>query len=517
MKAPTMADDFNANKDINRYLSQQGRAPQSHFDWETWRKIGQPGTYQAPPGSGSQFRGVSSGAGGPNYGAGGSNYNMFENTGNAIASSLAGPTSWMQNKFAKMGEGKNSSNSGSKASSGNDTDMADNDSTGNVTSGGSPGTSNRSQSASITSPATSRGMRRSRGSDFSGTLAQHNITMVQGNDNYGTIGGNMGGANVGSGNYDSSFQSKNTGGNQTSISNPPSGPSPSPTSGTPASPVPPTTGSPTPPTGNVPTGPTTGRIPPMPPPTRMTTTPNGPAIPAGPQRPTLPIGQGPSNYGNTPNVVGPQAPVQGPMQGPPRPTSSTGPSTLSQGPVRGPVRSSTQNSGLMGHANDAGGGQEAETARGKLTEQGINGPWRSETATKPVGPQAAAPGQLGGVDTGTMQGPASPFGSQTNTGMGGDSKRSPRIIPGSNLNQGPAQRPTDWGAKPTPGPYTEQNYRPEGKAPVAGPKSVASKKPINAEGGVGARQYKPSKPKAAAKAAPTAGPTSVASKKKGAK
>lgn len=505
--------DFNDNKDINRYLSQQGRAPQSHFDWETWRKVGQPGTYQAPPVGGSQFRGVSGGGGTPNYNADTNNYNMFENTGNAIAGALAGPTSWMQNKFAKMGEGKNSSNSGSKASSGNDTDMADNGSTGNVTSGGSPGMANRSQSASITSPATSRGMRRSRGGDFNSTLAQHNVTMVQGNDNYGTIQGVMGGANVGSGTYDASFQSKNTAGSsQTAFSGntPPSSP------GSP----PPTSGTPTPPTGGAPTPPNNGRVP-------QTRTPVGPgpggtpsiASPPnpGPQRPTLPVGQGPSTYSNTPNAIGSQTPVQGPVQGPARPASPTGPAISPQTPVQGPTRSTTQNSGLMGHANDAGGGQEAETARGKLTQQGINGPWRSETTTKPVGPQPAAPGQLGGVDTGVTQGPASPFGSQTNSGMGGASKRSPRIVPGSTMNQGPAERPAGWGPKPAQGAYTEQNYRPDNNGPVAGPKSPASKKPINAEGGVGARQYKPAKPKAAAKTASTAGPTSVASKKKGAK
>ena len=95
--------DFNPNKDINRYLSQQGRAPQSHFDWETWRKVGQPGTYQAPPGGGPMFRGVRGGVGGPNYNADTNHYNMFAKTGDAIAKTLAGPTAWMQNKFDKMG------------------------------------------------------------------------------------------------------------------------------------------------------------------------------------------------------------------------------------------------------------------------------------------------------------------------------------------------------------------------------------------------------------------------------
>lgn len=290
-----MADtDFNPNKDINRYLAQQGRAPQSHFDWETWRKVGQPGAYQAPPGGSTAFRGVRSGTGGPDYNANTNNYNMFASAGDTIATALAGPTSWLQNKFAKMGEGKNT---GDNASSGSGSDMADG---ANVVSGGSAGSTNRSQNASITSPATSRGMRRSRGNDFSGALAAHNITMVQGSDNYGTIQGNMGGANVGGGSYDNSFQSKNTGGTQTAFSNVgPQGPTNAPTN----------TGTPNP---TPPAGPTTQQTTPAP-------TPNAPA-PAGitpqavgpaPQRPVLSTQaqQQPTTYGNTQALPGTQAPT----------------------------------------------------------------------------------------------------------------------------------------------------------------------------------------------------------------
>jgi hypothetical protein len=394
------SQDFNTQKDINRYLQQQGRAPQSHLDWETWRKVGQPGTYQAPPGSGQQFKGVSSGAGGPNYGGAGSNYNMFKDTGDAIASALAGPTAYVQKKFAKMGKDK----SGSTASSRNGSDMADDGSMGPPIAGGG-----RSQNASITAPASSRGMRRSRGGDFSGALAAHNITMVQGNDNYGTVNGNMGGANVGGGSYDNSFQSKNTGGNQTAFSfnNNGSGNNPPPINPTP----PPTPPNP-PRTPKTPNNPNTPGNPPVPP------TPPQIGGPTRPKRPQIPVGNTP---GTPPQIgappVGPQTPVQGPV----------GP----QKPVQG---STSKDTGLMGHANDANGGPESDTARRKLTESGVNGPWRSETA----GPQAPAPSML-------------PAGAQQ--------------------------------------PMT---------SPVEGPTNPASKgkgRKINEQGGVGARKYGPAKPK----------------------
>lgn len=314
MANPDYGQNFNPNKDINRYLSQQGRAPQSHFDWETWRKIGQPGAYQAPPGGSTVFRGVRGGAGGPNYNANTNNYNMFASAGDTIATALAGPTSWLQGKFAKMGAGKDT---GDSASSGSGSDMADG---ANVVSGGSAGSTNRSQNASITSPSTSRGMRRSRGGDFNSTLAQHNITMVQGNDNYGTVHGNMGGANVGGGSYDNSFQSKNTGGTQTAFSNVSGGTTPS-TGGfpppTPTPPPPPPTGGTTPPSGgNTPPPVAGGGTPPTaigtPPPSRGGIV----NIDYGIKNPTLtpqnaggsqtPTGQGPSTYGNTEGVKGTQ-------------------------------------------------------------------------------------------------------------------------------------------------------------------------------------------------------------------
>jgi hypothetical protein len=306
----------------------------------------------------------------------------------------------MQNKFAKMGTGK----SGSTASSRNDSDMADDGSMGPPVAGGG-----RSQNASIVAPANSRGMRRGRGDSFSGALASHGITMVQGNDNYGTVNGNMGGANVGNGDYDNSFQSKNSGGNQTAFSfnNNGSGNNP-----------PPPVGPTTPPTQTSPPPPVGPGTPPPPP--------NGPGKPPiGPGRPQIPVGTQTSAP-----PVGPQTPVQGPV----------GP----QSPVQG---STSKDTGLMGHANDANGGPEADTARKKLTESGVNGPWRSETVMG--GPQAPAPSML-------------PAGAQQ--------------------------------------PMT---------SPVQGPANPAAKtkgRKINEQGGVGARKYGPAKPKPAQ--GPVEGPKS---------
>ena len=313
-----MADsqDFNSNKDINRYLSQQGRAPQSHMDWETWRKVGQPGTYQAPPGSPSTFRGVHGGGGGPNYNADTNHYNMFADLNKTIESTVGSVGMWAAKKYKGSRDGKmDKDKSGSTASSRNGSDMADDDgsmSAPPVAGGG------RSQNASITSPATSRGMRRGRRGDFSGALASHGITMVQGNDNYGTINGNMGGHNFGSGDYDNSFQSKNTGGNQTAFSgNNNAGPVNINSGG-------PFGGGPTPPQGQSgppPVGPSGPGAPPTPPivtdtdwegpkrpaPTKMQPPGTGqpPALP-GKERPMLPTGQGPSTYGNTEGVPGAQ-------------------------------------------------------------------------------------------------------------------------------------------------------------------------------------------------------------------
>lgn len=443
------SQDFNSQKDINRYLQQQGRAPQSHLDWEMWRKTGQPGTYQAPPGSSQRFQGVSSGAGGPNYNSGTNHYNMFKDTGDAIASALAGPTSWMQNKFAKMGKDK----PGSTASSRNDSDMADDGSMGPPVAGGG-----RSQNASITSPANSRGMRRGRRGDFSGALAAHNITMVQGNDNYGTVNGNMGGANVGNGDYDNSFQSKNSGGRQTAFSGNNNtfnvGGSTTPPFGPPTPPTPP------PPPPTPPVGPT-------PPPTPPVGPDKKPKTPKtyvtdedweGPKRPPLTPMPPPNGTGTRP--VGPQTPVQGPQQQPGRPAIGAGPQpsgAIESGPQpAGQLDESKRTKvpdGLYAHANDQKGGPESDTARQKLNEKGVNGPWLSETA----GPKAPAPGPM----SQPVQGPKSGYA-------------------------------------------TAQEATAATTGNIGAPKTKGRK--INEQGGVGARKYGPAKPKA--QQGPVEGPKS---------
>ena len=312
--------DRDPQRDIARYLSLQGRAPQSHFDWDTWRKIGQPGTYQAPPGSPSTFQGITSGAGRPNYGPIESNYNMYDGSvGQAIGNLAARGIQKLVGRRGGDGGKMDGDGSGSTASAGSSSTMPD-DMDGAPMRG-----SNRSQNASITAPATSRGMRRSRGGDFSGALASTGVSMVQGNDNYGTVYGNMGGANVGSGNYDNSFQSKNSGGTQTAFSNngggggTPPPPFPPPTTGTTPPPPPPPPpgggGTPTPTGGGTPTPPGGGTPPVYTSPPRVpytiptgTTTPGGPpALPQGPAGPqAIPSGQGPSTYGNTGGVQGAQ-------------------------------------------------------------------------------------------------------------------------------------------------------------------------------------------------------------------
>lgn len=275
-------------------------------------------------------------------------------------------------------------------------------------------------------------MRRGRRGDFSGALAAHNITMVQGNDNYGTVNGNMGGANVGNGDYDNSFQSKNSGGRQTAFSGnnntfgggsptPPFGPPTPPTPPPPTPPVGPTP-PPTPPVGPTPPPPfPPPPFPPAPPPIKMQppgTPPQIGAPPVGPGRPQIPVGQQTSAP-----PVGPQTPVQGPQQ-PGRPAIGAGPQpagALESGPQpMGQLDESNRTKvpdGLYAHANDEKGGPEAATARQKLNEKGVNGPWLSETA----GPQAPAAGPM----SQPVQGPVNPASKINEQGGVGAKKYGP--------------------------------------------------------------------------------------------
>ena len=381
--------DFNESKDINRYLAQQGRAPRSHLDWDTFRKVGPTGTYEAPPGSTSRFQPTRAGVGAPNYDSPKSHWNMYDGSVGQAIGNLA--VKGIQKLAGRRGKDNDSDkidsdSSGGSASSGNGTDMADN---------GSMGGADRSQRASITPPATSRGMRRSRRGDFGQVTQQYGIQMVQGNDNYGNVYGNMGGANVGGGSYDNSFQSKNTGGNQTAFSgNNNSGTqyfnSNGPFGGGPDTPQGPTT----PPDG--PSGPPDGGHtfvdPPMPPrPPIKVGGPNNPgqppALPPGPQRPALPVGQdngqGPSTYGNTPGVEGAQETKDISRQN--KITElATGGATQGERDAAGNI---LNKSGIQSNVNPANQRGEGDTAPPMLAGY--------ENMQEPeAGPQAPAPGNF---------------------------------------------------------------------------------------------------------------------------
>jgi hypothetical protein len=471
------SQDFNSNKDINRYLSQQGRAPQSHMDWETWRKVGQPGTYQAPPGSPSRFRGVYGGGGGPNYDSGVNHYNMFSGLNENIEKTVGSVGMWAANKLKGSRDDKmDKDKSGSTASSRNGSDMADDDgSMGPSMAGGG-----RSQNASITSPANSRGMRRGRRGDFSGALAAHNITMVQGNDNYGTVNGNMGGANVGNGDYDNSFQSKNSGGRQTAFSgnnNTFGGGSPTPPVGptTPTPPPPPPTPpvSPTPPP-TPPVGPTPPPTPPVGPTPPIYRTPPPPPFPPGPKPIKMQPPGTPPQIGAPP--VGPQTPVSGPQ----RPgTPAIGPGPQPAGQLEEGKGPKAPQPGLLAHANDKNGGPESDTARQKLTEQGVNGPWRSET----TGPQAPAPGKFKpqndymGIPTGASPSMTARAGAKVKGDQTGALPQFARMSQASFAGGQPSAVQKSAGANSKPAP-AKKAAAPKAKTEtVEGPKSVASKTP----------------------------------------
>jgi hypothetical protein len=426
---------------------------------------------------------------------------MFTGLNDTIEKTVGGVGGWAAKKYKDSRDGKmDKDNSGSTASSRNGSDMADDGLMGPPVAGGG-----RSQNASITSPANSRGMRRGRRGDFSGALASHGITMVQGNDNYGTVYGNMGGANVGNGDYDNSFQSKNSGGRQTAFSGnnstfgggsptPPVGPTtPTPPPPPPTPPVGPTP-PPTPPVG--PTPPIYGPpppppFPPAPPPIKMQppgTPPQIGAPPVGPGRPQIPVGQQTSAP-----PVGPQTPVAGPQR-PGTPAIGAGPQpagAIESGPQpMGQLDESNRTKvpdGLYAHANDEKGGPEAATARQKLNEKGVNGPWLSETA----GPQAPAAGPM----SQPVQGPKSGYATAQEATAAATGNIGAPKTQGRKINEQGGVGAKKYGpAKPKP-KIGDPDYKPVmGKNPlndkasmkplttlipqtVEGPKSVASKAP----------------------------------------
>lgn len=553
-----MADGFNPNKDINRYLSQQGRAPQSHLDWETWRKVGQPGTYQAPPGGGPEFQGVRGGGGGPNYDSGVNHYNMFSDMNKTIESTVRGVSMWAANKIKGSRDGKiDNDGSGSSASSGNGSDMADgtDNPTGGMSSGGSR--SNRSQNASITGGASSRGMRRSRGGDFSGALAAHGIQMVQGNDNYGTVYGNMGGANVGSGSYDNSFQSKNTGGTQTAFSGnafggatPPGGGFPPPTP-TPPPPPPGGGGTSTPPGGGG-TPPPPGTPPGTPPGGGSSINPgikNPPLTPLNAQPPAL--GAGPQPMGSINGRPNPPALGPGNTQRPPTYGNTegvAGAQEVTQGPVRPTQQTLDKGDKIYGLARDPGTTPgERTAAQDKWRGMGFQGPFPQETSGQPTAnvggaPQAPTAGP-------TLQTPSTP---QPQTPVAGPTNPAAAQPQGPS---GPKMVMTPNGVQTQENAQINMIRRDQGLSPSLGynadyegvdmnkvnPSRISAFLPnaprtdINAQGGSAAGPYGPPAPEkaqpaakrapakaqpaakkaSAAKAQPksTEGPTSVSSKK----
>jgi hypothetical protein len=483
------SEDFNSQKDINRYLQQQGRAPQSHMDWEMWRKTGQPGTYQAPPGSPSTFRGVRGGGGGPNYDTGVNHYNMFTGLNDTIEKTVGGVGKWAANKLKGSRDGKmDKDKSGSTASSRNGSDMADDGLMGPPVAGGG-----RSQNASITSPASSRGMRRGRRGDFSGALASHGITMVQGNDNYGTVYGNMGGANVGNGDYDNSFQSKNSGGRQTAFSGNNNtfnvGGSTTPPFGPPTPPTPP------PPPPTPPVGPTPPPTPPVKPKTPKTYVTDEDW--EGPKRPPL-TPTPPPQIGAPP--VGPQTPVQGPQQ-PGRPAIEAGPQpagAIGSGNGQG-TKDAERESKITGLATGGATQGERDAAGTALNNRGIQSnvnpaAQRGAGDTAPPmlagygnmddsGPQAPAPGKFKpqndymGIPTGASPSMTARAGAKVKGDQTGALPQFARMAQASFAGGQPSAVQKSAGANSKPAPAKKAAAPKAAAKTVEGPKSVASKAP----------------------------------------
>lgn len=365
-----MSDDFDPQKDINRYLSQQGRTPPSHFDWQTWRKIGQPGAYQAPPGVGSKWQGIRSGAGGPSYAAGATHWNMFQDTGQAVGQLVGAGIDWasgkMLKKFSRSGESdKGNGSGGASASMAGSKDMA----------------GDRSQQASITQPANSRGLLRGsrKGANFSNVTQSYGITMNQGSDVYGdNYGQVMGGV---SGTVNAPFQSGNVAptvstGPNWNVPAPQNTPAPQSSWPRPTPPPPP------PPTGGTPPPPPAG---PAPTQSRAKTVPSqsAPLSSAGttPDDGNWNIGLPLAAYPQQ-QPVGPQQPVQGPRAiGPAsQPLAIEGPKTPAAG---APLPTQYQAMGRSYPQPPAGGGLPAQFGR---MGPALPAQYQSMTKTSPQPP-----------------------------------------------------------------------------------------------------------------------------------
>jgi hypothetical protein len=142
--------------------------------------------------------------------------------------------------------------------------------------------------------------------------------------------------------------------------------------------------------------------------------------------------------------------------------------------------------GLYAHANDPKGGPESDTARQKLNEKGVHGPWLSQTAG-PKAPAPAAPAAPAGkfksedhymgipVKGGSMGpgGKAKNFkGDQT-----GALPQFARMAQASFVGGQPSAVQKSAGANSKPAP-AKKAAAPKAKTEtVEGPKSVASKAP----------------------------------------
>lgn len=276
-----------ANYDISqdRYISRATRNPPSHFDWETWRKIGQPGQYAFPPGHTAQWSVPRTGAGPADYLNAGTHYNMFENLASAGAGVSREVYQLRQALRNSKGSASGKMKSNSSATSGNGANMSG---------------LGRSQSVSITGDSGSRNMRRGRGDGmtFADMSSNLGITMNQGSDVYGdNYGQVMGGV---SGTVNAPFQSGNIGGtfstgpNRNVITPPP--PPPASGAGFPPPPPPPSAG-------------VAARKP-------RATQPTAPRTPFTPSPGVTPGFPAPGLKPMQQNPIGPQTPVAGPQLNP---------------------------------------------------------------------------------------------------------------------------------------------------------------------------------------------------------
>lgn len=391
-------NDSRYNVDLERYISRATRTPPSHLDWQTWRKVGPPGQYQAPPGSHRPFRGVRSGAGGPNYGPTGSHYNEFSGLmGDVASNAIQGAVGRANDIMERRSSGGGSNNS--RGGSG----MARRGSRQGVAhGGGTMSGSDRSQVASVTAPAGSRSMKRGRGAggpSYQDVANTYGITQVQGNDFYGNIsGGTFGG---------------NAAGDSFTFGGGPSGPGFPPPGGNPPPPPPPSGGGFPPPSGGpAPASAPAGGV-------QQKPTLSAPPAPTQPAVPTAPFSPVKTQVSNAPASPA-QAPE--PLQG------YTVPGQLST--------MSAKKQGAYESMMNGEGRTQGERDLG-FRGLGFQGPLMSEVGTgpqPPAGPQLALPATS--TLTQPVEGPTNPASVK---------KRAPRQAKPA-LGRVPDIKGTGWGS-----------------------------------------------------------------------